>query len=321
MFRTTLSLVQCRHSMRRAFQVCHFIITSNFLGNILKECSSVGFGGLNTIPAQGSWPIVLSSIGRDPAMAATDVASRGVDVNDIKTVINYNFPNNTEDYVHFHFDDFSTSEEAARGQSSRHVWKARSPMSATSLFEYLKDAPTMKPWSLYKITPIRIPPTERTSPPTVSHGGDTPISMVVGRASEPSLTSYPPTSSICVASKADCNELPGLNLTSGHPMSKSVRTVQSSLVNASMTKSIATFIAMDSSQGTVVGNPVWSNSEEYIVVSPSENAGMGEWTFVADVGKSEGSTSSAPAVGKLLGRGRIDAKAQDDFIAIKKKCC
>lgn len=31
---------------------------------------------------------------------ATDVASRGLDVSDIKNVINFDYPNTTEDYVH-----------------------------------------------------------------------------------------------------------------------------------------------------------------------------------------------------------------------------
>ena len=33
-------------------------------------------------------------------LVATDVAARGLDVNDVKLVINYDFPNNIEDYVH-----------------------------------------------------------------------------------------------------------------------------------------------------------------------------------------------------------------------------
>lgn len=33
-------------------------------------------------------------------MVATDVASRGLDVNDITYVINYDVPKNVEDYIH-----------------------------------------------------------------------------------------------------------------------------------------------------------------------------------------------------------------------------
>ncbi|EDQ88311.1 p68DDX5 RNA helicase [Monosiga brevicollis MX1] len=38
--------------------------------------------------------------GRHPILIATDVASRGLDVKDIKYVINFDYPNNSEDYVH-----------------------------------------------------------------------------------------------------------------------------------------------------------------------------------------------------------------------------
>jgi len=38
--------------------------------------------------------------GRNPILIATDVASRGLDVNDVKFVINYDYPNCSEDYVH-----------------------------------------------------------------------------------------------------------------------------------------------------------------------------------------------------------------------------
>merc|ERR1712173_576081 len=33
-------------------------------------------------------------------LVATDVVARGIDIRDIKVVINYDFPNNIEDYVH-----------------------------------------------------------------------------------------------------------------------------------------------------------------------------------------------------------------------------
>jgi superfamily II DNA/RNA helicase len=38
--------------------------------------------------------------GKSPIMIATDVAARGLDVNDVKYVINYDFPKEIEDYVH-----------------------------------------------------------------------------------------------------------------------------------------------------------------------------------------------------------------------------
>jgi len=38
--------------------------------------------------------------GRVPVMIATDVASRGLDIKDVKVVINYDFPSSIEDYVH-----------------------------------------------------------------------------------------------------------------------------------------------------------------------------------------------------------------------------
>ena len=38
--------------------------------------------------------------GRSPVMVATDVASRGLDVKDIKYVINYDCPGDSSDYVH-----------------------------------------------------------------------------------------------------------------------------------------------------------------------------------------------------------------------------
>lgn len=38
--------------------------------------------------------------GRVSVLIATDIAARGLDVKDIENVINFDFPNNTEDYVH-----------------------------------------------------------------------------------------------------------------------------------------------------------------------------------------------------------------------------
>ena len=38
--------------------------------------------------------------GRVTVMIATDVAARGLDIKDVRVVVNYDFPGNVEDYVH-----------------------------------------------------------------------------------------------------------------------------------------------------------------------------------------------------------------------------
>lgn len=46
------------------------------------------------------WVLNEFKTGKSPIMVATDVASRGIDVKDITHVINYDYPNNSEDYIH-----------------------------------------------------------------------------------------------------------------------------------------------------------------------------------------------------------------------------
>ncbi|KAJ3180485.1 ATP-dependent RNA helicase dbp2 [Geranomyces variabilis] len=46
------------------------------------------------------WVMQEFKAGKAPILIATDVAARGLDVRDIKLVINFDFPNNVEDYIH-----------------------------------------------------------------------------------------------------------------------------------------------------------------------------------------------------------------------------
>ncbi|KAF1959538.1 hypothetical protein CC80DRAFT_466442 [Byssothecium circinans] len=46
------------------------------------------------------WVLNEFKTGNSPIMVATDVASRGIDVRNITHVLNYDYPNNSEDYVH-----------------------------------------------------------------------------------------------------------------------------------------------------------------------------------------------------------------------------
>ena len=50
--------------------------------------------------AERDWTLREFRQSHNTIMVATDVAARGLDVKDIKFVINYDFPNNIEDYVH-----------------------------------------------------------------------------------------------------------------------------------------------------------------------------------------------------------------------------
>ncbi|KMZ97825.1 hypothetical protein PVNG_06603, partial [Plasmodium vivax North Korean] len=46
------------------------------------------------------WVLNDFKTGKSPILIATDVASRGLDIKDVKYVINFDFPNQIEDYVH-----------------------------------------------------------------------------------------------------------------------------------------------------------------------------------------------------------------------------
>lgn len=46
------------------------------------------------------WVLAEFKAGRTQILVATDVAARGLDVDDVKFVVNYDYPTNSEDYVH-----------------------------------------------------------------------------------------------------------------------------------------------------------------------------------------------------------------------------
>ena len=46
------------------------------------------------------WVLGEFNTGSTAILVATDVAARGLDVDDVKFVINYDYHNNSEDYIH-----------------------------------------------------------------------------------------------------------------------------------------------------------------------------------------------------------------------------
>jgi len=54
----------------------------------------------NKAQPERDWVLNEFRAGRSPILVATDVAARGLDVSDVKFVINFDFPNQVEDYIH-----------------------------------------------------------------------------------------------------------------------------------------------------------------------------------------------------------------------------
>jgi len=72
--------------------------------DLTREMRTDGFPALclhgDKEQKERDWVLKEFKEGKSPILVATDVASRGLDVKDIKYVINYDFPGNIEDYVH-----------------------------------------------------------------------------------------------------------------------------------------------------------------------------------------------------------------------------
>lgn len=89
--------------------------------------------------------------GRTLVLIATDVAARGLDVKDVKLVINYDFPNNPEDYVH---RIGRTGRGGDKGQAVTYFTTADSS-NAKELYNILKRAEQEIPNELTEFTKLR----------------------------------------------------------------------------------------------------------------------------------------------------------------------
>ena len=84
--------------------------------------------------------------------AATDVAARGIDVKDVKCVINYDFPGNIEDYVH---RIGRTGRAGATGEADS-LFGDADRAHAVELTRIMKEAGQPIPPDLAKMAPQRI---------------------------------------------------------------------------------------------------------------------------------------------------------------------
>ena len=91
--------------------------------------------------------------GFTPILIATDVAARGIDVSDIKYVINYEFPRNVEDYVH----RIGRTGRAGKSGTSYAFFSESNYKLAKPLIKILKKAQQEIPDELMEMaTPIDI---------------------------------------------------------------------------------------------------------------------------------------------------------------------
>lgn len=81
-----------------------FVETKKKVEDILKVIQREGYhaNSIHGDKSQSERDYVLESFrnGRTSILVATDVAARGLDVEDVKSVINFDYPNTSEDYIH-----------------------------------------------------------------------------------------------------------------------------------------------------------------------------------------------------------------------------
>merc|ERR1711862_729924 len=93
------------------------------------------------------WVLKEFKEGKSPILVATDVASRGIDVKDIKYVINYDFPSSIEVYIH----RVGRTGRAGATGSSYTFFTSDKIRHAQELIEVLTEANQPVPQELEKI--------------------------------------------------------------------------------------------------------------------------------------------------------------------------
>ncbi|CAL1358084.1 unnamed protein product [Linum trigynum] len=96
-------LEQILRSQEPGSKVIIFCSTKKMCDQLARNLSrQFGAAAIHGDKSQGERDHVLSQFrsGRAPLLVATDVAARGLDVKDIRVVVNYDFPTGVEDYVH-----------------------------------------------------------------------------------------------------------------------------------------------------------------------------------------------------------------------------
>ncbi|KAG8378790.1 hypothetical protein BUALT_Bualt07G0021600 [Buddleja alternifolia] len=97
-------LIRLLKEMMNGSKILIFVETKKGCDQVTRQMRMDGWPALSIhgdkSQDERDWVLAEFKSGRSPVMIATDVAARGLDVKDIKCVINYDFPTSLEDYVH-----------------------------------------------------------------------------------------------------------------------------------------------------------------------------------------------------------------------------
>ncbi|RWR81971.1 WW domain-containing protein [Cinnamomum micranthum f. kanehirae] len=96
-------LEQILRSQEPGSKVIIFCTTKRMCDQLSRSITrQFGAAAIHGDKSQGERDYVLNQFrtGKSPILVATDVAARGLDIKDIRVVINYDFPTGIEDYVH-----------------------------------------------------------------------------------------------------------------------------------------------------------------------------------------------------------------------------
>ncbi|ONK54910.1 uncharacterized protein A4U43_UnF9810 [Asparagus officinalis] len=95
-------LEQILRTQERGSKIIIFCSTKRLCDQLARSMRGYGAAAIHGDKSQGERDYVLNQFrcGKAPILVATDVAARGLDIKDIRVVINYDFPTGIEDYVH-----------------------------------------------------------------------------------------------------------------------------------------------------------------------------------------------------------------------------
>ncbi|KAK8381090.1 hypothetical protein O3P69_008172 [Scylla paramamosain] len=138
-------------AQEKANKTIIFIETKRKVEDVTRGLRSTGWPAMcihgDKSQQERDWVLSEFRSGRAPILVATDVAARGLDVDDVKFVINYDYPSCSEDYVH----RIGRTGRSDKTGTAYTFFTADNCKQAKDLIEVLKEANQVVNPRLYEI--------------------------------------------------------------------------------------------------------------------------------------------------------------------------